>query len=159
MNVYSLIPEDMYKTLTQKTNLNGFIRSLFGKIENIETYELLLDEAHKVRQGFIELQPTMIKGISETLISTLPLLFIKDNASRSGASYLRWRNISNSKNGEFAWRSIILDPNQPESLKASLVQAEKERITLNMQMAIIAHIIRQLTECKDKLNQIEQYVK
>lgn len=155
--IYHIIPEDMYKDLTQKYNLTGALRSLFSHIDNYEQYEYLLNEFKKMRQGFIELQPEMVKGVSENLIGSLPLIFIKDNASRSGATYLRWRNMSNSKSGESAWKDILLDPQQPQILKDSLIQAEKERITLNMQMAIISHIIRQLGECRDKLAYIEQF--
>lgn len=151
-----LIPEEMYKELALKTNLNGLWRNLFSAIDTLPSYERLLVQANQVRAELIEsIQPEMIKGISNGLVRSLPLLFVKDASSRSGAHYLRWRNAQNNKNGENAWKNIITDPTIPEELKNALVQTEKERITYNMQMAIIAHIIRQLRECQEKVKFIE----
>lgn len=156
MQIYSLIPEDMYKELTQKTNLHQLVRSLFSPVDSLAQFDHLIEGFDNLRQGFIDLQPEMVKGISNNLIRNLPIYFIKDNASRSGASYLRWRNFNNTKNGQLAWQDILSDPAQPRELKVSLLQAEKERIVLNMQMAITVHILRQLKECRDKVAQAEK---
>ncbi|MDP8189094.1 DUF3158 family protein [Pasteurella skyensis] len=154
--IYRLIPEDMYKELAQNLNLNHFLRSLFDSLDTVEKYDYLLEEAERIRDGFYDLQPTMTQGIYDNLLVNLPIRFIRDSASRRGATYLRWRNLGNNKSGENAWKNIVTDPNQPKELKDSLLQAEKERITLNMQMAIIAHIIRQLSECKEKISRVEE---
>lgn len=154
--IYRLIPEGMYKELTQKHNLNGLLRTLFSQIDSAEQYLHLDEQIRDVRQSFSSLQNRMVEGIkTDDVMGSLPLLFIRDTASRSGACYLRWRNLRNSKSGENAWREIILDSNEPKIIKDSLVQVEKERITLNMQMAILTHISRQLRECREKILQIE----
>ncbi|MGX3020347.1 DUF3158 family protein [Ursidibacter sp. B-7004-1] len=154
--IYRLIPEGMYKDLTQKHNLNGILRLLFSPIDDIEQYQYISDQIKEVRQSLSELQDRMVDGIkTDNVMGVLPLLFVRDTASRSEACYLRWRNLRNSKSGENAWREILLSPNQPKVVKDSLVQIEKERITLNMQMAILTHIVRQLRECSDKIQQIE----
>lgn len=156
LTIYRLIPEGMYKELTQKHNLTGIVKMVFSPLDNIENYEYLETQILAVRQSLNQIQDEMAGAIKKNpVISTLPLLFIRDTASRSGACYLRWRNLRNSKSGENAWRGIITDPNQLDIVKSSLVQVEKERITLNMQMAILAHIVKQLRECREKIKLIE----
>ncbi|CAM3799272.1 MULTISPECIES: DUF3158 family protein [Avibacterium] len=155
MNIYSLIPEGMYRELTQKTNLHQMMRNLFSPIDSLAQFDNLIEDFNRLRQGFVNLQPEMIKGISTNLVRHLPIRFIKDNTSRSGASYLRWRNFDNTKNGQLIVQEVLSAPTQPSELKGALLQAEKERIVLNMQMAITVHILRQLKECRDKLAQVE----
>lgn len=158
--IYRLIPEGMYKELTQKHNLNGILRLLFSPLDSVEQYQHIGDKVGDVRQSLDELQDQMVSNVkTDEIMGNLPLLFIRDNASRSGACYIRWRNLQNNKSGENAWCDIIADPNQPKIIKDSLVQVEKERITLNMQMAILTHIMRQLRECSEKIQQIENLAK
>ncbi|WP_419852291.1 DUF3158 family protein [Actinobacillus pleuropneumoniae] len=153
--IYSLIPEGMYKELAQQLNLNHFLRNLFDNIDNVEKYDYLLDEAHKISKAIHNLQPIMTKSLSDNVLVNFPIRFVRDAASRNGATYLRWRNIKNNKNGEQVLKEIITAPDQPEVVKDSLLQAEKERVALNMQIAIIAHIMRQLSECREKIQRIE----
>lgn len=156
LKIYSLIPEGMYKDLTQKHNLNGILKLLFSPLDSLEQYQHLTEQTKNVRQALVELQDTMVSGLkTDPVMSTLPLVFIRDTASRAEACYLRWRNARNNKSGENAWHKIITDPQQPKIVKDSLVKVEKERITLNMQMAILTHIVRQLRECHEKIEKIE----
>lgn len=156
LTVYRLIPEGMYKELTQKHNLTGIVKTVFSPLDNLDHYEYLETQLVELRQSLNQIQNEMADAMKKNpVINTLPLLFIRDTASRSGACYLRWRNLRNSKSGEYAWRGIITDPNQPDIVKSSLVQVEKERITINMQMAILAHIVKQLRECREKIKYIE----
>lgn len=158
--MYKLIPEGMYRELTQRNNLNGIWRMLFSPLDSIEQYDQLSEQMKTLRQALGELQKQMSDSIkTDPIMGSLPLLFIRDTASRSEACYLRWRNLHNTRSGENAWRGIMTDPNQPQVIKDSLVQVEKERITLNMQMAIFAHIIRQLRECRQKIEQVEKLAK
>ncbi|MDU8924290.1 DUF3158 family protein [Pasteurellaceae bacterium LIM206] len=154
--IYRLIPENMYRDLAQNLNLNHFLRSLFDILDSHERYDYLLNEAEKIREELYRLQPLMIKGIYDNLLVNLPIRFIRDSTARKGATYLRWRNLRDNKSGENAWKDIVANLEQPQALRDSLVQAEKERIALNMQMAIIVHIIRQLSECREKINRVEQ---
>lgn len=155
MKIHSLIPEGMYRELTQKTNLHQLMRNLFSPIDSLAQFDNLIAGFDELRQEFVNLHPEMVKGILTNLVRHLPIRFIKDNTSRSGASYLRWRNFDNTKNGQLALQEILSGTAQPSALKTSLLQAEKERIVLNMQMAITVHILRQLNECRDKLAQVE----
>lgn len=158
--IYRLIPEGMYRDLANKHNLNGIFKLLFSPMDSIDEYQYISDQIKNVRQYLGELQNQMTLGVkTDEVMGTLPLLFIRDTASRSEACYLRWRNIRNSRSGENAWNDIMLSPNQPQIVKDSLVQIEKERITLNMQMAILTHIVRQLRECSQKIEQVENLAK
>lgn len=154
------ISTEKYKELAQKTNLHQFTKNLFSKLDRLEQFEYLFAEADLIRQGLIEFHPILIEEVKQNeLLRSLPLFFIKDYVSRIGATYLRWRNMNTIKSGKVAWQDILTDPKQPQILKEALVNAEKERILLNMQMAIIANIMRQLSECREKIEEVEKLSK
>ncbi|WP_101776056.1 DUF3158 family protein [Pasteurella oralis] len=156
MQIYNLIPEGMYKELAQLHNLNGFWRTIFRENETVEDYESILNETHNVRQAFMDLQPKMLQDLRIGLVGSLPLIFIRDRASSSGASFLRWRNLKNTKSGQQAWENIVTDHQYPTEIRQALLKVEKERIALNMQISILSYIIRQASECKSKLEYIEK---
>lgn len=156
MKIYSLIPENLYRKLAQETNLNTFFRELFSKIDSIEEYSDLTQKANKIRDGFFEFQPLMIKNLRKDLIGNLPLIFVRDLSKSSGAKFLRWRNMANNKSGQVAWENIITDHQYPEEVRQSLIQVEKERVALNMQISILSYILRQTAECHKKIEEIEK---
>lgn len=156
MTQNKIIPENMYKNLAQNVNLNHFLRSLFDTVDTVEKFNYLLEQAENILDAFYKLQPTMTQSVYENLLVNLPIRFIRDSHSRRGATYLRWRNLGNNRTGKYAWKDIVTDPNQPQELKDSLLQIEKERIVLNMHIAIIVHILRQLDECREKIRLVEQ---
>lgn len=151
------ISTEKYKELAQTTNMHQLMKSLFSKFDELEQFEYLYAEADLIRQRLLDFHPIFIDEVRENeYLRNLPLVFIKDYVSRIGSVYLRWRDLNTRKSGKFAWDKFLTDPNQPQELKDSLVKAEKERILLNMQMAIIASIMRQLSECGEKIKEIEK---
>lgn len=151
-----LIPEDTYKNLTQKHNLIGIVRNLFSPMDSPDEYERLLQQVIEMRQGFVALQPEMMKEISDSLIRNLPVLLVRDYSGSLGPSFLRLRNVKTRKSGFTALQEVMQDEATPKEIKNALCQVEKERILLNMQVSILHTIIKQLRECKTKIEQVNQ---
>lgn len=156
MKIYALIPENMYRDFAAKHNINGLMRSFFGELSSPEEILPLLEQVREARNGLIADYPTLIRRITDTLVSTLPLLFYRDTASSAGSVYLRWRNVENNRSGQKAWENIVSDASYSREVRASMVQVEKERLVLNMQVSILTSIMRQLSECAEKMNKADE---
>ena len=156
MKIYALIPENMYRDLAAKHNINGLMRNFFGELSSPEEIKLLLEQIRIARDGMITSYPTIVRNITDTLVGTLPLLLYRDSASSAGSVYLRWRNVENNKSGQKAWENIVSDVSYSDEVRKSLVQIEKERLVLNMQVSILTSILRQLSECAEKMEKIDE---
>lgn len=157
MKIHALIPEAMYRDLAAKHNINGLMRNFFGVLSSPEEIKLLLAQIRTARDGMTANYPTLVRNITDTLVGTLPLLLYKDGSgSSAGAAYLRWRNLENSKSGQKAWENIVGDKRYSREVRASMVQIEKERLVLNMQVSVMTSIMRQLSECAEKMDKVDE---
>ncbi|OOF59756.1 DUF3158 family protein [Rodentibacter myodis] len=156
MKIHTLIPEAMYRDFAAKHNINGLMRNFFGELSSAEEIKLLLAQIRTARDGMTANYPTLVRNITDTLVGTLPLLLYRDaSGSSAGAAYLRWRNLRNNKSGQSAWENIVGDTHYSYEVRKSMVQIEKERLVLNMQVAILTSIMRQLSDCAEKIEKID----
>lgn len=163
MKVYGIIPESMYKELNSTVKLNGFLRKLFSKINNAEELDEILEEAIAVRDAFFSFQPLMLKRIKTTsILSNMPVVLIRDK-NRNGSKFLRWRFfLENNKCGTRAFDSIVLDGHFEKDIRLALIEVEKERTILNMQIGILSQTITYMTKAQKTLkraNELEKMIK
>ncbi|WP_243385185.1 DUF3158 family protein [Caviibacterium pharyngocola] len=150
-----LIPDDMYREFAKKTPLNAAMKALFSELQQVSDYEFQYEQLHQVRQWLIEQQSEMITTLKTSELNILPITLIRDKASSSGGTFLRWRYLTNTGTGNIMWRKIVADKNQPLSIRQKLVAAEKDRVLINMQMSILNFMLRQLKECAQKIEHLD----
>lgn len=157
MEIYSLIPEDFYRDFATKHNINGLMRNFFGQMASVEGINALHEQLREARDGFIQDYPTFIHNVTKSLVSTLPLILYRDTASSANSAYLRWRNVENTQSGQNAWEEIVSNPKYSRQVRESLVQIEKERLVMNLQVAALTKMMRQLAKCAEQMREIEAF--
>lgn len=150
------LTSEQYRKLAQDSGLNGLMRELFTPITTAEECRRLHEKADAVRQGILELQPTIFNKVTTGVLKSVPLRFVRDTYTRTGITYLRWRNYANTKNGNAAWQSLMDDVNQPEIIRTSLAQVETTRLVLNMQLGIISSVLEKLEKTGKELERVEK---
>lgn len=150
------LTSEQYRKLAQDSGLNALMRELFTPIASSEQCRRLYEKADAVRQGIVDLQPTIFSKVTKGVLSNVPLRFVRDTYTRVGVTYLRWRNYANTKNGNAAWQSLMDDVNQPEIIRVSLAQVEVTRVVLNMQLSIIGSILEKLEKAEKDLERVEK---
>ncbi|MGZ3082498.1 hypothetical protein [[Haemophilus] ducreyi] len=89
----------MYKTLGRTTDLNNTLKQIFGEIDSLQQYQYLADAVTYSRAALMSQQKTMLENLKQSVIGSLPIYLIRDKASSSGGTFLRWRSFQ-SKTGE-----------------------------------------------------------
>ena len=80
---------------------------------------------------------------------------IRDKASSSGGTFLRWRSFQASKNGGSVLTPIFNNARVPLELRQKLVSAEKERILINLQVSVLNFMMRQVSSAGEKIKEME----
>lgn len=148
---------EKYRELAQKTNLNGLLRAVFSPISSIEECDSLLEKAEMVRQEIKQIQSELIKAFATNEITkTVPLRLLRDSRSAASTPYLRWRNYQSEVQGDKGFYAMLQNLSQDKLLYSSLLQTEKVRIGLNMQIAVIHNIVSQLQKMRGSMGQVEK---
>ena len=156
MNIYRIIPDDMYKSIAMKHNLNTLLRDIFKYIGSAKELHRLHTEMNNVRQSFVDFQPDMIAAMTNGPVGTLPLWLLRDKTSSNNVPILRWRNVDTKRNGDLAWHSIMESDEYAPEVKKALLQTEKERLLLNLHLSLLNHIVRQLDTYAIKMDELEK---
>lgn len=156
MNIYRIIPDDMYKSIAIKHNLNTLLRDIFKYIGSAKELHRLHTEMNNVRQSFVDFQPAMIAAMTNGPVGTLPLWLLRDKTSSNNVPILRWRNVDTKRNGDLAWHSIMESDEYAPEVKKALLQTEKERLLLNLHLSLLNHIVRQLDTYAIKMDELEK---
>lgn len=146
-----LISNNMYRDFAKNTPLNAAMKAVFSEFAQTSDYEFQYEQIHQVRQWLMAQQSVMISVLKSGELSTLPITLIRDRASSSGGTFLRWRYLTNTGAGHVFWKNIVSDENQPLSIRQKLIAAEKDRVQINMQMSVLNFMLRQLKECGQKI--------
>lgn len=154
-----LLLEDTYKELSRSCRLNDVFRDVFTEIGSVEQYQYLADSIYKIREAFMAQQSKMVLQIRQGELSALPLYIIQDKASSSRGSFIRWRSLPSAKTGGKAWLPFVQDKNVPVELRRKLVSAEKERILVNMHVAMLNSMLRQVTDALEQVHQLDELAK
>ncbi|HDL3198840.1 TPA: DUF3158 family protein, partial [Mannheimia haemolytica] len=109
------------------------------------------------RAYFMAAQDSMVQSVRQDL-SPLAVYMIKDKASSSGGTFLRWRSMQNARTGGTVWQPIVDDKSVPVEVRKKVVAVEKDRILINMQISVFNHILRQLADCAEKLKEVDNAV-
>ena len=154
-----LIPKNMYRDLAIQTPLNSVFKLFFSEINSIEDCEQLQVLLYQVREHLLKQHQNIVRKLRENdVIKALGFRLIQDKASSSGGHFLRWRlTLGKQENkGGLLWKGLIQDNQLQVEVKKRILQMEKERITLNMQMSILNSMMRQLSDSIKKLTDIKQ---
>lgn len=151
-----LIPADMYKQLGRTTPLNDSLKQLFSELDSVQQYEYLSESLAAVREVLMLQQNEMLHNVRQSELSVLPIHMIRDKASSSGGSFLRWRSFHAAKTGSSVLPPIFDDPRLPVDLRQKLVSAEKERILINLQVSVLNFMMRQVLSAVEKIKDMEK---
>lgn len=150
----SLISENTYSKLVRESGLNHSLKQFFSHFDSVSDYEILHTQFMQARASFMEAQSEMVQAVKNDL-SPLAVNMIKDKASSSGGTFLRWRSMLNARAGSSVWGPIIADQSVPDEIRRKIVAVEKDRILINMQVSVFNYILRQLADCKEKLKEVD----
>lgn len=128
--------------LAYESSLKGLLR--------VREPEALTRYVSEVEATLHQIQILLLHRAWRWPLQHLPLILCRGPA-RSGATYLRWRNYSQSLSGTAAWQALMADPAYSPELRESLFAIERDRIMFNMQMSVMTFILRQHRECSEKL--------
>ena len=148
-----LIPSDMYKQLGRTTPLNDSLKQLFSELKSVQQYELLAESLATVREALMLQQNEMLQNVRKS-----ELHMIRDKASSSGGTFLRWRSFQASKTGDAVLNPVFNNPQLSSDLRQKLVSAEKERILINLQVSVLNFMMRQVSSAVDKIKEIEDHL-
>lgn len=152
-----LITEDMYREWAKTTDLNSLLKQLFSHLDTEADYQLLFEQVNQARTQFMDGQQMMVQQLKESELSTLPIYMIKDKASSSGGTFLRWRSMQYRGSGETVLQQILAHPDVPNEVRHQLVATEKDRVLINMQISILNFVLRQVSECREKIQKMDSY--
>ncbi|OOF82017.1 hypothetical protein BKG92_07730 [Rodentibacter ratti] len=150
-----LIPTDMYKQLGRTTPLNDSLKQIFSELESVQQYEFLAESLASVRDVLMLQQNEMLQNVRQSDLGVLPIHMIRDKASSSGGTFLRWRSFQASKTGGSVLTPILENTCLPLELRQKLVSAEKERILINLQISVLNFMMRQVSSTVEKVKDIE----
>lgn len=150
----NLISDEIYRQLVKESGLNTSLKQLFSHFDTVSDYELLQEQLTQARAYFMAAQDNMVQSVRQEL-SPLAVYMIKDKASSSGGTFLRWRSMQNARTGGTVWQPIVDDKSVPVDVRKKVVAVEKDRILINMQISVFNHILRQLADCSEKLKEVE----
>lgn len=153
----NLISDEIYRQLVKDSGLNTSLKQLFSYFDTVSDYELLQEQFTQARAHFMAAQDNMVQSVRQEL-SPLAVYMIKDKASSSGGTFLRWRSMHNTKTGGTVWLPIVDDESVPVDVRQKVVAVEKDRILINMQISVFNHILRQLSDCAEKLQEVDNAV-
>lgn len=153
-----LLTEDFYRDLAKNTPLNESLRRLFSALTETSDFVLLKDQLEQVRIEFTKMQSDVVERVKNGDLRHLPLCLIVDKSSTSGGTFLRWRSSSRKfkTSGNILISQIVADENIEQELRQQLLEAEKERLLVNMQATIFNFVLRQLRENIEKIESAEQ---
>lgn len=150
-----ILTAEQYQRLASESGLNRLLRELFSPIESIEQCRSLYDKAEKVRQALLKMQTMLYEQLKhDNILKTLPLRFMRDYQTRSGMFYLRWRNPILNKAGQEVFKDMLVNLQNDHFIREKLLQMEKARLVLNMQVHIILNILSQLDKTNKEMAQV-----
>lgn len=117
----NLISDEIYRQLVKDSGLNTSLKQLFSHFDTGSDYELLQEQFTQARAYFMAAQDSMVQSVRQDL-SPLAVYMIKDKASSSGGTFLRWRSMQNARTGGTVWQPIVDDKSVPVEVRKKLSQ-------------------------------------
>ncbi|MCL2872297.1 MAG: DUF3158 family protein [Betaproteobacteria bacterium] len=148
--------QNPYKSLDHGASLKGFLKPFKGKGD----HDLLQQQATAIKLALRGLMQDVLARANRPPYSLLDLNMWEQRPPRSQSEtwHLRWRNKAATVVGVHTWIAAVQDSRTPPQLLPGLLELEKERITLNAQMSIVQHMLRQARECAQKFEDADQAV-
>ncbi len=131
--------DDDYQFIACKSSLKGLLKAFKGKGE----LAAVIDEISRSRSELAILQQRLVQSSQRWPVRYMPLLLCRSPA-RSGATFLRWRNIDNNRSGLPAMQEILASHSTNPEVKEKLLTMEYERQLLNSQVSVLTFVLRQL---------------
>lgn len=148
---YIKLSDADFQAFHRSAPVNACLRRVFKQLDSTDEYQILSHDIEATRSALILLQKKIIDAANSYPLNHLPLYLKKDVQTSSAGCYLRWRNVSNNRQGQPAWEALIQDQSIPLEIREAMLSIEKDRICANMQMAVLNFMLRQSRECYEKL--------
>ena len=134
-----MIGEDNEESSARKSSLKGLLKAFKGKGE----LRALVQELQALRVQLQQRQPMLKQAVYELPGRNVPLILCS-NPARSGASYLRWRNLDNNRSGSVALQEAIQQLDVTDELRDALMALEWRRQVLNTQLSVVMFMLRRI---------------
>lgn len=149
-----------YKSIGYEDYINvGFTPSIKGLLKPFKSKGDMQNLLHNLLQAREDLK-SIHKKLTRSAQSSFPVkyypILFRESKSQSGASFLRWRNHQNNRDGMPVLIKLFEDENTTDKAKEIFREMEIDRISFNMQMSILSSMIRQVRDCIQKINDIDE---
>ncbi|MGL4667075.1 MAG: DUF3158 family protein [Saezia sp.] len=152
---FKSLEHDCFQSLEHSGFLKGLLKPFKGKRE----LDLWASQCEQMRDDLIKLGDEQI--LNQCKVYPFALLPVKMVCfpGREGMQWFRWRMTDSSRMGETLWDEFINSPSTPAHLVNDLLDMEKQRITLNMQISQLHNMARQARIAAAKMTHAETVVK
>lgn len=148
---YKPIGHEDYTGVGYAPSIKGLLKPFKGKRE----LEILLENLLQAREDLKPIHKKLVRSAQSSFpVKYFPILF-RESKSQSGASFLRWRNHQNNKDGMPVLINIFENKDTSDKAKEIFREMEIDRISFNMQMSILSTMIRQVRDCIKKIDDID----
>lgn len=144
------LQQEAFQRLQQAASLKGLLKPFKGKGELSQFAELCRVQ----ESGLKALAQQVLTQAQQYPFRLLPVRLTEQN-TQSGTLFLRWQKVTDRRMGVDVWVEMIGSPRTPKNLLQDLYDMELQRISLNMQMSLIHSIVKQATECAEKMSLAE----
>ncbi|WP_300726960.1 DUF3158 family protein [Pseudomonas sp.] len=144
------LQSEAFQRLQQAASLKGLLKPFKGKGELDQFAQLCRAQ----ESGLKALAQDVLNQARRYPFTLVPVRLTEQN-TQCGTQFLRWQRVTDRRMGVGVWAEMIASPRTPESLLQDLYTMELQRISLNMQMSLIHSMVKQATECFEKMHHAE----
>lgn len=144
------LQSEAFQRLQQAASLKGLLKPFKGKGELDQFAELCRAQ----ESGLKALAQELLCQARQYPFTLVPVRLIEQN-THCGTLFLRWQRVTDRRMGVSLWAEMIDSPRTPESMLQDLYAMELQRISLNMQMSLLHSMVKQATECAEKMRHAE----
>ena len=146
------LQQTAFSELEHAAFLKGLLKPFKGKGELMQ----FGDECSQLVSRLILLATEQVLAQAERYPFTLLPIRMMRQSTGAGTVFLRWSRMDRSKMGVDLWGDLVLDGRTPDSLVSDLLEMERQRVVVNMQISLVHSISRQAFLCASKIDTAEQ---
>ena len=139
----------------QRLEHAGYLKGLLQPFKGKGSLEAWASQCTALRDELITLAQRQVLPQARAYPFNLLDVYLAQQTTGAGTSFLRWRNLDRSAMGVALWESLLDRPATPVSLVDDLYAMELQRIVLNMQISLTHSIARLALECASRTAQAE----
>ncbi len=140
----------------QRLEHAGYLKGLLKAFKGKGSLEIWASQCETLQRNLVELALHRVLPRSRTYPFNRVSVFLAQQTTGAGTTFLRWRNIDRSSMGVGLWEGLLADPATPSVLIDDFYAMELQRIELNMQISLVHSIARQALDCAGKMAHAEE---